>query len=191
MAQRQEKDGSGMSNSVFFDLETKYLADEVGGWHNIHKMELAVAVTYSTADATYRHFSEEQAAELVAELQRADLVIGFNLFRFDYTVLQPYTAVALQELPTIDMLQDIYRVLGFRVSLESLASATLNVSKSADGIQAVHWYRQGEIDRVLAYCERDVEVTRGVYEFGQRHGFVRYFDRNYRVRQVPIGWQLQ
>jgi DEAD/DEAH box helicase domain-containing protein len=179
-----------MSNTVFFDLETKYLADEVGGWHNIHKMELAVAVTYSSADAIFRHFTEEQAAELVAELQAADLVVGFNLFRFDYTVLQPYTEVRLQDLPTVDMLQDIYRILGFRVSLDSLASATLSVNKSADGIQAVHWYRQGEVDRVMAYCERDVEVTRDVYGFGQRHGFVRYYDRRYRVRQVPVNWRL-
>jgi DEAD/DEAH box helicase domain-containing protein len=88
------------------------------------------------------------------------------------------------------MLQDIYRVLGFRVSLDSIASATLSVNKSADGIQAVHWYRQGEIDKVMAYCERDVEVTRDVYGFGQRHGFVRYYDRRYRVRQVPVKWHL-
>ncbi len=177
-----------MDNTIFFDLETKYLADEVGGWGNIHKMGLAVAVTYATADADYKHFIEEQAAELVAELERADLIVGFNVRRFDYTVLQPYTEVQLQTLPTVDMLQDIYRVLGFRVSLDALAVATLNSAKSADGIQAVQWYRQGEIDKVIAYCERDVDVTRDLYEFGRRHGFVRYRDRNYRLRQVPVRW---
>jgi DEAD/DEAH box helicase domain-containing protein len=177
-----------MSNIVFFDLETKYLADEVGGWGNIHKMGLAAAVTYSTADAAYRHFVEEQAADLVSELQRADLVVGFNVLRFDYTVLQPYTDVLLNKLPTVDMLQDIYKRLGFRLSLDAVASATLGATKSADGVQAVEWYRRGELDKVLAYCERDVEVTREVYEFGQRHGFVRYRDRRYRVRQVPVRW---
>jgi DEAD/DEAH box helicase domain-containing protein len=177
-----------MSNVVFFDLETKYLADEVGGWGNIHKMGLAVAVTYSTADIAYRHFIEEQAADLVSELQRADLVVGFNVLRFDYTVLQPYTNVLLNKLSTVDMLQDIYRQLGFRLSLDTVASATLDATKSADGVQAVAWYRRGEIDKVLAYCERDVEVTRDVYEFGKRHGFVRYRDRRYRMRQVPVRW---
>jgi DEAD/DEAH box helicase domain-containing protein len=177
-----------MSNIVFFDLETKYLADEVGGWGNIHKMELAVAVTYSTAEATYRHFSEEQAADLVAELQGASLVVGFNVFRFDYTVLQPYTDVPLRTLPTVDMLQHLYDRLGFRLSLDAVAAATLGATKSADGIQAVEWYRRGEIDKVLAYCQRDVEVTRDVYEFGKRHGFVRYRDRRYRMRKVPVRW---
>jgi DEAD/DEAH box helicase domain-containing protein len=177
-----------MSNIVFFDVETKYLADEVGGWDNIHRMELAVGVTYSTVDAVYRHFTDEGAADLVAELQRADLVVGYNLFRFDYTVLQPYTDFPLRTLPTVDMLQKLYRALGFRVSLDAVAGATLNASKSADGVQAVHWYRRGEIDKVIAYCQRDVEVTRGVYEFGRRHGFVRYRDRYYKVRQVPANW---
>ncbi len=177
-----------MDNTVFFDLETKKLAHEVGGWDNIHKMGLAVAVTYSTASAAYHHFTEEQAAELVIELQQADLVVGFNVLRFDYTVLQPYTDVPLRTLPTVDMLQNIYRVLGFRVSLDAIAAATLSTQKSADGIQAVHWYRRGEIDKVIAYCQRDVQVTRDVYEFGRRHGFVRYLDRYYGVRQVPVNW---
>lgn len=177
-----------MKNTVFFDLETKYLADEVGGWGNVHRMELAVAVTYSSAEPAFRHFSEDQAAELVAELQRADLVVGFNVRRFDYQVLQPYTDVPLQKLPTVDMLQNIHRTLGFRVSLDAVAAATLGATKSADGIQAVRWFRQGEIDKVIAYCQRDVEVTRDVYEFGKRHGFVRYQDRYHGVRKVPVRW---
>ena len=57
-----------------------------------------------------------------------------------------------------------------------------------DGIQAVKWYRQGAIDKLLAYCERDVEVTRDVYEFGKQHGFVRYRDRRYGTRQVFVNW---
>ena len=104
-----------MNNIVVFDLETKYLASEVGGWNNIHKMELAVAVTYSTVSTSFSHFVEDQAAELVAELQAADLVVGFNVLRFDYQVLQPYTKVSLQALPSVDMLRHLYRVLGFRV----------------------------------------------------------------------------
>jgi DEAD/DEAH box helicase domain-containing protein len=177
-----------MDNIVFFDLETQYLADEVGGWSNIPEMRLAVAVIYSTADATYHDFFEDDVAQLVIELQGADLVVGYNVLGFDYQVLQPYTDVPLQSLPTVDMLRDIYRALGFRVSLDAVASASVAAKKSADGIQAVHWFRSGEIDKVIAYCRRDVQVTHDVYQFGQRHGFVRYYDRNYRVRQVPVNW---
>jgi DEAD/DEAH box helicase domain-containing protein len=177
-----------MDNFVYFDLETKYLADEVGGWGNIQDMQLAVAVTYSSADATFRHFTEDQVGELVTELRRADWVIGFNVLRFDYTVLQPYTPFPLSTLPTVDMLDHLYRTLGFRVSLDAVASATLKMTKSADGIQAVHWFRHGELDKVIAYCQRDVEVTRDVFEFGRQNGFVNYHDRRYRVQRVPVRW---
>ena len=178
-----------MDNIVFFDLETKYLANEVGGWSNIPKMGLAVAVTYATADSAYHDFVENQAAELVDQLQQADLVVGFNVRRFDYQVLQPYTDVRLQRLTTVDMLQDLHRVLGFRVSLDAVAEATLGSSKSADGIQAVHWFRRGEIDKVIAYCRQDVQVTRDIYEFAENHGYVRYRDRYRGVRQVRISWK--
>jgi DEAD/DEAH box helicase domain-containing protein len=177
-----------MKNVVYFDLETQYLADEVGGWGNIPKMRLAAAVTYSTARASFSHYVEEDAGALVSELQSADLVVGYNVLRFDYQVLQPYTEVPLQTLPTVDMLQHIYQALGFRLSLDAVAAATIGTTKSADGIQAVQWYRQGEMDKVLAYCQRDVEVTRDVHAFGVRHRYVRYRDRQYRVRQVPVRW---
>ncbi len=70
-----------------------------------------------------------------------------------------------------------------------MAEATLDTSKSADGIQAVHWFRRGEIDKVIEYCQRDVKITRDVYEFGKRHGFVRYRDRYRGVRQVRVRWE--
>ena len=171
-----------MTRVTVFDLETQRLSDDVGGWKHIDKMGLSVAVTW--ADGEFRHFTEAQADDLVAELQRADLVVGFNVLRFDYVVLQPYTDVALAQLPTLDLL----KTLGKRASLNSIASATLQVEKSADGLQAVEWYRQGEIDKLMAYCERDVEVTRDVYEFGRRYGFVRYFDRRRRLRKARVRW---
>ena len=61
------------------------------------------------------------------------------------------------------MLDHIYRRLGYRVSLDNLATTTLGVSKSADGLQAVRWFREGRIQEVLEYCQQDVEVTRRLY----------------------------
>jgi DEAD/DEAH box helicase domain-containing protein len=125
---------------------------------------------------------------LVEVLQTADLVIGFNVHRFDYTVLQPYTHVELRRLPTVDMLTHIHGKLGFRVSLDALVGATLGLGKSADGLQAVRWYKQGRLDKVMDYCQRDVELTRDLYEFGQRHGHVRFRDRRGSLRQVSVNW---
>jgi DEAD/DEAH box helicase domain-containing protein len=175
-------------NIVFFDVETQRTFDDVGGRHNIRKLGLSAAVTYSTAAAAFRHYTEETVAELIAELKAADLVVGFNVLRFDYEVLQAYTGDDLGRIPTVDMLDHIYKRLGFRVGLDNLAGATLGTSKSADGLQAVRWYRAGRMQELLDYCQQDVEVTRQLYDYGQQFKHVRYRDRNYRLQMVPVSW---
>ena len=95
---------SEMKNIVYFDLETQKSADEVGGWDHISRMGMSIAVTYSSARSDYRIYGEKQVDDLVKELQRADLVVGFNNLRFDYEVLHGYTALDLRQLPTLDML---------------------------------------------------------------------------------------
>ncbi len=177
-----------MKNIVFFDLETQRSFQEVGGRHNIPRLGLSVAVTYSTADDEYHHYAEDTVADLIEELQAADLVVGFNVLSFDYQVLSAYSNYPLRQLPTVDMLDDIYRTLGFRLSLDALASATLGVGKSADGLQAIRWWRQGKMQELFDYCQQDVEVTRQLYEFGRQNKYVQYRDRQWRMRKVPVRW---
>jgi DEAD/DEAH box helicase domain-containing protein len=86
------------------------------------------------------------------------------------------------------MLDHIFKRLGFRVSLDNLAGATLGASKSADGLQAVRWYKQGRMQEILEYCQQDVEVTRQLYEYGRKHKHVNFKDRNYRTKMVPVSW---
>ncbi len=176
-----------MPNILVFDLETQFLADEVGGWNHIRDMRMAVGVTYDPAQDIYRHYFEQDVGALIADLKAADLVVGYNLYRFDYEVLRAYTNDPLSP-PTVDMLQDLYRQLGWRLKLDTVASATLGDQKSADGIQAVRWFRQGKLDQVVAYCQRDVEVTWLVYDFGCRNGYVQYRDRHWRLHRVPVPW---
>jgi DEAD/DEAH box helicase domain-containing protein len=178
-----------MQRILAFDVETQYTADEVGGWNNIRDMRLAVAVTYDAAQDTYHDYTERDVEDLIADLRRADLVVGYNVYRFDYEVLRGYTDDPLSDLPTVDMLRDLYLRLGWRPKLDDVANATLGQSKSADGLQAVHWFRQGRTDKVLAYCRRDVEVTWGVYHFGRQNGYVQYRDRRWRVLKVPVNWR--
>jgi DEAD/DEAH box helicase domain-containing protein len=177
-----------MKSIVFFDLETQRSFQEVGGRHNIPRLGLSVAVTYSTADSDYHRYTEENVDELIEALKAADLIVGFNVMSFDYQVLSAYTDYPLRQLPTVDMLDDIYRTLGFRVSLDALASATLGVTKSADGLQAIRWWRQGRMKELLEYCQQDVDVTRQLYEFGRQNRYLQYRDRRWRIRRVPVSW---
>jgi DEAD/DEAH box helicase domain-containing protein len=174
---------------VYFDLETQRTFDEVGGRQNLSQLGLAAAVTYDSSSKEYQTYTEGQARELVEELAAADLVVGFNLLGFDYPVLQPYTDFPLQTLPTADMLRDIHQALGFRLSLQALAEATLGVSKSADGLQSVRWFQAGELEKVIDYCRKDVEITMKLYECGRQRGHVLYWDRQGRMRKVFVNWR--
>jgi len=177
-----------MRNIVVFDLETQKTADQVGGWSHIRDMRLAIAVTYNAADDVYRDYTEAEVDHLLATLRGADLVVGYNVLRFDYEVLRAYTTEKLDHIPTCDMLDHLYRTLGWRLSLDAVATATLGETKSADGLQAVAWFREGQLDKVIEYCRRDVKVTWQVYQFGRHNGYIQYRDRNRRTRKVPVQW---
>ena len=173
---------------IVYDVETQRSFDEVGGRHNIRKLGLSAAVTYSTSTEAYQHYTEETVVDLIAELEAADLVVGFNVLSFDYEVLRAYTDDPLNDIETVDMLDHIHRRLGFRVSLDNLASTTLKTSKSADGLQAVRWYKQGRMQEILEYCQQDVEVTRKLYEYGKQYKHLKFRDRSYREKTVAVSW---
>jgi DEAD/DEAH box helicase domain-containing protein len=174
---------------VLFDLETQLSAADVGGWQNAHRMLVAIGVVCHLDEGRLESFGEPDVDSLIERLERADLVVGFNIARFDYKVLSGYTGVDYrQTLPTLDLLEEIHKKLGFRLSLDHLANATLGVSKSADGLQSLEWVKQGRLDLVEEYCRRDVEILRDLYLFGRRMGHVLYVDRDDRKVKLPVEW---
>jgi len=177
-------------NIVYFDLETQKTFDEVGGRNNFAGLKLACGVTWSTQRNDFAVYWEKDAVALVAELKSADRVIGFNIINFDYEVLKPYAPQEnFRALRTTDMLADIFRALNFRLSLDSLAKATLGTTKTADGLQSVQWFRNGELDKVAEYCKADVDITRRVYEFGRENGFVYYHSKLGSKLKVNVNWK--
>src|SRR3954471_11687729 len=162
-------DAALMKNIVYFDLETQKSAEDVGGWDKINRMGMSIGVTYSTARGGYQIYGEQQIDGLIKELQRADLVVGFNNLRFDYEVLHGYTAFDLRQLPTLDMLVELQNKLQHRLSLDSIATATFGVEKTAEGLQAIEWFRQGKMLDIAEYCCYDVKLTKLVHEHGVNH----------------------
>lgn len=177
-------------NYVFFDLETQNLFQDVGGRQNIGALKVACAVTWSTEKNDFTVYWEKNVSALTDELKSATKVIGYNLRDFDYQVLQPYSPeTRFASIPTLDMLQDIHKTLGFRLSLDTIASASLGVTKTADCIQSVEWYRNGELDKVAEYCKADVDITRRVFEFGRDNGYVHYKSKLGSKLKVNVNWK--
>lgn len=177
-----------MKNVVYFDLETQKSADEVGGWDKISSMRMSVGVTYSTSRGDYKIYGEKQVDDLLTELQRADLVVGFNHLRFDYEVLHGYTSLDLRQLPTLDMLVELQNTLQHRLSLDSIATATFGVEKTAEGLQAIQWFREGRLMDIAEYCCYDVKLTKLVYEYGANYQQLHYHNRFGKKLTVPVKW---
>ncbi len=175
---------------VVFDIETRYLAGEVmGGWNNLPAMRIACAVVYDVEKDEYFVYREEHAAELVRHLRAATLVVGFNSRRFDYGVVQGYTAFDLSTLPTLDLMADLQTRLKHRLSLSHLARETLGADKTADGLQAVQWWREGKEDLVIGYCRDDVRITHELWRFGREKGYVLFAHKGTGERvKCPVDW---
>ena len=178
---------SEAKNIVYFDLETQRTANDVGGWDKKSAMGVSVGVTYSTATGSYEIFTEKRIGDLIDLLGRADLVIGYNNRRFDYEVLMGYTILDLPHLlPTLDMLEVVEKAAGHRLPLDSIAQATLGVGKTAEGLDAIRWWREGKVMEIAEYCCFDVKVTKLVHEYAVQHGELHYTDRFSRKQTLKI-----
>ena len=169
-----------------FDLETQNSASEVGGWHMAHLMKVSCAVVYDSGDDTYAVYQEPDIEQLLAHLKQLDLVVGFNSKRFDYRVLSSYSDFKFDSLHSLDLLELIHQQLGFRLSLDHLARQTLQISKSGSGLDALRWWQQGRMDKIIAYCRKDVKITRDLYLFARDNGYLIYQQKNGDRLRIPL-----
>ena len=179
-------DDKNRPEKIVLDLETKKSFNEVEG-RNLELLGVSVVGIYSYKDNQFKVVTEKEIKQLLPYLQRAELVIGFNIKGFDYPVLQPYFDFDLKRLNSLDIFEEIRNSLGFRLGLNSIAKATLNIGKIGSGLDALKYFRQGEIDKLIKYCRHDVFVTRELYEYGRKHGHLLYY-RGLRLETIPARW---
>ncbi len=170
------------------DIETRFSADDVGGWNRADRMGVSIACLYDSDDDAMHDYEQDQLDDLVTHLKQFDLVIGFNHVKFDYAVLGGLHPYNFRSLPNLDLLMEVHGRLGYRVKLDNIAQATLDVGKSADGLQALAWWKEGRLDLITEYCRQDVAVTRDVYLFGREHGHVFFTNKARQKVKLPVDW---
>lgn len=174
---------------VYFDLETQRSANDVGGWNHKDRMGMSVGVTYSTGLGTYRIFAEHEAEDLIEQLKGADLVVGYNHIYFDYAVLQAYSVFDIHsQTRNLDLMISIEESCGIRPKLDSVAEASIGAGKTAEGLQAIKWWREGKMKEIAEYCAYDVKVTRYVHEYGVANKMVKFRDKADRNVSVKVPW---
>jgi len=186
-------DFSGAKNeALVLDVETQYLSDEVaGGWSAVDQFLVALVVTWDET-CGMRVWYEQEVPRLLVEAEKFQKIVTFNGENFDFKVLSHYGSVDALRQRSADMLVDLSRKLGFRIKLDSLARATLGKGKTGTGTESVQWWRSGDAalrQKVVDYCTMDVELTRDIFLFGKKHGYVMIDDlRKGAPRRVDVSW---
>lgn len=179
------------NNMIVLDLETQRSFKEVGK-ANLQRLKVSVVGIYDYLTGQYRTFEEKETMALDQRLGEIDLVIGFNIRRFDFPVLAPYLFRPIDQLPVLDLLDDIEQARGHRVSLDSLAAPTLKQHKSGRGADALRLFKENRMDELKKYCLDDVRLTKEIYEYGCREGRVFFTSSwDYKTYEIPVNWKAR
>ena len=173
---------------VILDVETQKGFNEVDR-KKLHLLKVSVACLYDSRTNQYLSFEEKEMLKFEEYLKKADLLIGFNIRDFDMEVLSPYLITPIKNFPVLDILVEFEKVRGHRISLQSVAQATIGESKSGSGLDAIKYFQEGRMDELKKYCLDDVRITKEVYEYGLKHGKINFVsNRDYQKYEVPVNW---
>ena len=170
---------------IVLDLETQKEFAEVGGRGKNHLLKVSVCCIYDYSTDKYTCYEEKELQKLAPILQTADQIIGYNIKDFDFEVIQPYLNFDIHQVPYLDLLKEIEKVLGHRIKLEDVAQATLGVGKSGSGKEALLYFKNGRMDLLKKYCQDDVKITKQVYDYALKNQKLLYRDF-FKIQEVPL-----
>ncbi|HVT75009.1 MAG TPA: ribonuclease H-like domain-containing protein [Candidatus Paceibacterota bacterium] len=160
---------------IVFDIETRNIFQDVGS-NDPKDLDISVVCLYDYETDQYHSFLQEDFGKLWPILEQADMLITFNGDHFDIPLLDKYYPGDLTTIKSLDLLKEVKKSLGFRIKLDSIAQATLGAGKSGHGLEAVTWWKQGEIEKIIKYCKDDVKVTKDIYDYALRNNSLKYKD---------------
>ncbi len=169
---------------IVFDLETQNTFADVGSNDSV-SLDISVACFYDSETDQYTTVTVDELSTVWPLLEKADALVGYNSNHFDIPLLNKYYPGDLTTIKSIDLLESIRASLGRRLRLDSVAEATIGAKKSADGLQAVRWWREGKIDEIKKYCQQDVKVTKKVFDYAMTNGHVKFKDGS-RKREIVL-----
>lgn len=172
-----------MTHPIVFDVETQYSFQEVG--NDVKKLKVSVVGTYDYKTDTYKTYRENELTEFFNKLEHASYLIGFNINKFDLPVLSPYYVGDITQFPTLDLLEEVEKKLGHRLSLDDIAKATLGTQKTGHGFMAIDYFHKGEWGKLEEYCLSDVRITKELYEYMKANRKF-YFNTPTGKKEVPI-----
>jgi DEAD/DEAH box helicase domain-containing protein len=178
-----------MKREIVLDIETQNTFADVE--NDYTKFKISVVGVYFYETDRFEVFEEHELSKLWPRLERCDRVIGYNSKGFDMPIMNNYYAGDLLKLPQLDILEEIQKALGFRLKLDDVAAASVGHRKSGHGLQAIEWWKQGEVEKIKKYCLDDVRVTKEVYEYGLKYKALAFEDRHGERKAIPVDFALK
>lgn len=176
-----------MVNEVIFDIETKKIFDDIEGYNPADLGISIVSVYKRKLDSNFEEiegkiesFFEQDFYRMWTLFSNVDRIIGFNSLHFDVPALAPLAPYDFKKLNHFDIMDHIKNAIGFRLSLNSIASETLGHGKIDNGLNAVYYWQEHTTEslaKLKKYCEMDVIVTKEVYDFGLKNKNLKYIDK--------------
>ena len=157
---------------ITFDIET--IGEFIGGARALDNLELTICCIHDSETDTYDSFLKEDLPRLWKILEHTDALVGYNSDHFDIPILNKYYPGDLTKIRSIDILKEILNVLGRRVRLDAVAEGTLGKKKSGSGLQAMQWWKEGNIEKLREYCLRDVEVTKEIFDYALENNLLKF-----------------
>jgi len=174
---------------VILDVETQKIFDEVGGYFpdRLGISFVGVNIRHSYGEAgEFQSYFEKDLPKLFPLLEKADVIVGFNVDDFDLPTFTPYYNGEINTLPTLDIMKRIKDSIGHRVSLDAVAQETLGIGKIGDGLDAIKYFRAKNWKKLEKYCLQDVKVTRDLLDYGYSKGKVKFRNKWNRLITTPV-----
>jgi len=167
------------SKVLVWDLETKLMPGD-GETHDeyICRCGISVAAVWNVVDSDWTLYGHQDLDALSEELESADRVVGYNSIGFDHLVLDAAVGRRVVIQDEVDLWRDIQASMGEARwptgtgTLDAVSRRTLGRGKSGSGSEAPELYASGRWAELSSYCIHDVDLTRELWEFMERFGYV-------------------
>lgn len=188
---------------TFFDVESQHTYQELGFFNKKDKtpdklkMALGGILFHDTENNNEKHmfFGETQAYLLIETLQKSDLIIGHNIIRFDYPLMQQYSnknLIYTLQNKTFDTLIELEKWTGIWTSLDDLCKRNLGCGKNEDSAKIPEMWRNGDYLRVEKYLLNDLRKTRDIYLYIKKNKKIKFMMKDYGREvgemEVEVDW---
>lgn len=153
---------------IVFDIETRNVFADVGK-NDPALLDIALVAIHDSLTDEYSSYLEEDLGKLWPILESADMLIGYNSDHFDIPLLNKYYPGDLSKIKSLDILKEIRNSYGRRMRLDQVAEGTLGKHKIGHGLDAITWWKAGEIEKIRTYCIEDVRITKEIYDYARKN----------------------